>query len=400
MHVSTRLKQNKIMLDIAICVVGYNRPGPIKRLLTSLSNAEYMGHCVKLYISIDKSNDNSVTSVADEYVWPYGEKDVILHEKNLGLRKHILSCGNLLENHDAIIVLEDDVVVSPSFYTYAAQCVEKYKDNDEIAGISLYGFIMNHHNHLTFWPMKTDSDVYLMQFAQSWGQVWMKNQWNDFMKWYSSNSDDDFIMTPHLPDSIGTWPKSSWLKYHIRYCIENDKYFVYPYSSLTTCFSDVGVHTKADSTYSQTPISFGLQTSFKVSPTVRYDAFFESMNVLDFLSEYKGSLCVDFYGEKRNREKRRYWLTREIADYKVIKSYAIDYKPYELNVLYDNIGGDDLFLYDTDCIEKNPRSRQHIDRKYYFYLFNIPVDKNAWELWDHLKRIIMDKLRDCVPWKR
>ena len=48
-----------------------------------------------------------------------GIKKIIKHSKNLGLRAHVITCGDLVNIYDNIIVLEDDLFVSPYFYKYA-----------------------------------------------------------------------------------------------------------------------------------------------------------------------------------------------------------------------------------------------------------------------------------------
>lgn len=40
-----------------------------------------------------------------------------------------------------------------------------------------------------------------------------------------------------LPQNLFTWSEKSWLKFHDRYCIETNRYFVYPYVSLSTNYS-------------------------------------------------------------------------------------------------------------------------------------------------------------------
>ena len=47
-----------------------------------------------------------------------------------------------------------------------------------------------------------------------------------------------------LPKYITQWNTQSWLKYFMRYIVETNKYFVYPYFSLTTNVSEVGEHCK------------------------------------------------------------------------------------------------------------------------------------------------------------
>ena len=164
-------------MKIAIVSVAFNRLLSITRLISSLQKADYESDKVDLIISIDKSNTDVVESYADEVCWPYGEKIVVKHEKNLGLRAHIMSQGKHFQNYDALVILEDDIIVSPLFYHYTKQALTKYQNNKDIAGISLYAYYVNYQNNLPFEPIKSEYDTYFMQCAMSWGQVWMKNQW-------------------------------------------------------------------------------------------------------------------------------------------------------------------------------------------------------------------------------
>lgn len=352
-------------MDIAICVVGYNRIISIKRLLNSINNASY-DTIVPLIISIDKSETNEVELYADSFNWEFGPKKIIKHKYNLGLREHILQCGNLLDEFDALIVLEDDIEVSPSFFQYAKQNIEKYYNDPTIAGISLYSFHVNYHNNLPFTPLQTESDVYLMKCAQSWGQVWMKKQWEAFFKWYKKN-DSDFQELSHLPKSICKWPKSSWLKYHTRYCIEENKYFIYPYISLTTNYSDAGVHSKQSTHIYQVPILYGYKKDFKLEPSIRYDAFFENENLPNTLSIKDNEICIDLYGEKCNLEKKRYYLTTKHLDYKIISTYGLLLRPIELNII-KKTRGQEIFLYDTNTKISNGFC---INNKVYLYFYNL-----------------------------
>lgn len=355
---------------ISICVIAYNRVSSLSRLLLSLDRA-YYPNPVDLNISIDKSETDEVEQYADGFVWQHGEKRVIKHEHNMGLRAHVLSCGDLLKEYDALVVLEDDISVAESFFIYATQCVEKYKDSEEIAGISLYNFPLNYHNQKTFHALTTSSDVFLMSCAQSWGQVWMRKQWFAFREWYNSNS-EEFTDMPHLPHSICSWPQSSWLKYHTRYCIENKKYFIYPYIPLSTNNNDVGTHAANTSNLYQTSMLYGRKDKFNLNPTVKYDGYFENEILYSVLGLTEENCCIDFYGEKGNRECRRYWLTLESHPYKVVKSFALEMKPYEANVIY-NREGNKLFLYDTSVSGKSPKPISFSGLCSYLYTFNFGI---------------------------
>lgn len=338
------------MPNVAIAIVAYNRTESVQRLLESLLKAHY-SQTAPLIISIDKSNTDAVEKLADEFQWPFGEKIVAKHTENLGLRRHILSIGDYTKKYDAVIVLEDDLEVSPSFYNYAIETVSKYQNDKRIAGISLYTFPVNLHTKLPFIPEKNEYDAFLFQNAQSWGQVWMTNAWADFIEWYENNS-EEFSEEPHLPHSICHWGKNSWLKYHIKYCIENDKYFVYPYTSLSFCSNAAGVHSSEAGSFNQNPIIRGNMKGFRLpdyEDAVKYDSFYERVGVDVGLKD----VCFDINGSKGNRQKHRYWLTTKRKPYKTMASYGLLYIPIEENII-QKVEGESIFLYDTQEMGTTP----------------------------------------------
>ena len=375
------------MMKIAVVIIAYNRIDSIKRLINSLLNAKYNDK-VNLIISIDKSNTDVVEKYAEVVSWPFGIKKVISHESNLGLRKHVLSIGEHLEEYDSLIVLEDDIIVSPYYFLYAKSAIEQYFDCDDIAGISLYNFSVNYQNHLPFYPLKNEYDVYLMQCAQSWGQIWMKNQWYAFKRWYEKNN-GEFSPQPHLPSKICNWPKSSWLKYHTKYCIENNKYFVYPYQAYSSNCGDAGTHASFSNITYQTCFNVGewmLPKFPMIDVAIKYDAFFENQSLSDLLEIDERNLCIDLYGTKNNVGRKRYWLTTKVLGYQIVRSFGLTYKPIELNVIYKSKGAE-IFLYDTFKSVKNenlPLAR----KKYNYY--------HGWDIIDNIRFIISYGIINCI----
>lgn len=359
-------------MNVAIITVAYNRIDSLSRLLASLEKA-YYDQEVTMIISVDKSNTDIVEHFADDYQWPHGNKIVDKHEKNLGLRPHMMSLGKWFDYFDAIVVLEDDIVVSPSFFYYTKQAVSKYYNNPNIAGISLYSLAINGNTNVPFTPLKDEHDAYFMNYAISWGEVWMKNSWRDFYDWYLKHQ--DFPMMPHLPHRICSWNKKSWLKYHSRYCIEENKYFVHPYVSLTTNFGDVGEHSNgAANTVYQVELQQGEKTNYVLPEfgerAVYYDGFFENKSIYQEMDLDVNSLCLDLNGEWKNRLNKRYWLTTEIQDYKIVRSFGLNYRPVEVNVMMNNPGRQ-IFLYDTQSTEKNPCRKSNKTMLYFFRIHNI-----------------------------
>lgn len=336
------------MKNIAIVVVAYNRVNSLARLLGSLEKSYYYDNNVSLIISIDKSENTNVATFAHNYEWSFGEKKVIEHPSRLGLRKHVLYCGNLSKNYEAIVVLEDDILVSPYFFKYVCQTVDKYYYSDEIAGISLYTHLWNIDANRPFTPQHNGFDVYFLQYAQSWGQVWTNKMWQSFYDWYLEN-ESYCLKGVNIPDNVKKWPDSSWLKFFISYVSNTNRYFVYPYISLSTNFTDIGTHNKVVNTSYQVPLlSYDLE-NYRLpdftEKSLKYDAFFECENLKNYVSDLKGEICVDIYGRKNDYIGKNFLLTTKSLDYKIIRKFALQLKPHELNVMY-NIEGTGVFLYD------------------------------------------------------
>lgn len=389
----------------ALIVIGYNRVNCIARLLDSLNNAFYMNDKVDLIISIDNSGRDDVEAYAQSFEWLHGEKIIRTFKERQGLRRHVLKCGAMVRNYDAIAVLEDDIVVAPGFYQYMKEAVEFYKNDDRIAGISLYNHLYNLNVNQNFIPAPSDSDVYFLQFAQSWGQIWMKDQWLEFEQWYNKNK-MPINETENLPKFITNWPETSWLKYHIKFCVEKNKYFVYPYNSLSTCFSDVGQHCKRKNTLLQVPISMDIKKEYKFvnldNAKVIYDVFFERKNIEEWLGLSKGSLCVDLYGSKVKPDSSNisYMLTCKVLNYRILKTYGLDLKPHENNIKM-NIEGDVFRLYDLNIEENNSMlDDNELDRfVYYQKIYNCSL-KLLLILKQRIIEKIFERLRILLNFKR
>ena len=365
------------MNKYAICAIGYNRLDSLSRLLKSLSNADYGDDNVTLIISIDNSGSDILEKYAEMFDWKYGNKIVRTFPERQGLRKHVLKCGRLVVDYDAIAIFEDDVIVSPAYYQYMKQAVEFYEKSDKIAGISLYTHRWNVATNTPFIPEVGSKDVFFLQYAQSWGQVWMKKQWLDFEKWYKDNS-GNIGNDPNIPKNVREWPNSSWLKYHIKYCIEKDKYFVYPNTSLSTCFSEVGQHCKEKERHLHVSMMNDCSKQYDFcrmedkNYAIIYDAFFERIGI-DSNITLEGEVTVDIYGYKESELIKRYWLTTKRENYKIINKYSLELRPHELNIVY-GINGDDIFLYDTHTTIQNNfshiKDKDIIKFKYYHKIAN------------------------------
>ena len=337
-------------MNPAIVVVGYNRPDTLKRLLQSVGNATYHDGDINLIISLDKAdNEEDVVKVANDFEWRFGKKTIRRFPERQGLRKHIIQCGDMTEKYGAVIILEDDLLVAPDYYEYVKAALDYYENEESITGIALYSHEWNGYARKNFVPMADQYDTYLGQYSITWGQCWNHKWWSQFKTWYLTH-EGKLVENPKIPMNINHWSDRSWGKYFVNYIVEKDKYYVIPRISRSTNCSDIGEHVRIADNVHQVRLMTGLVESYHFAPVKmaqKYDIYFENINIKDVFDEgIKKGLVVDLAGYGRLEKGKRYLLSTLQLPYKIVKSYGLQLRPYEMNVI-QNVPGNCIHLYDT-----------------------------------------------------
>lgn len=329
-------------MTIAIILPCYNRIEALKELCATLKKADYLGDKVDLVFSIDYSGTDIVSRFANSYNWPYGNKRVIIHEHNIGLRNNILFCGDLTSEYDAVIIIEDDLEVTPSFYRYAKQAAEFYDNDDRIAGVSIFAYHLEELTISEFYPYYEGYDGCFIQWASSWGQLWTRKHWKGFRDWYSEDMD---ISNINMPKRVKEW-KKSWKKYYIAYLVETNKYFVFPFlSHIYNGNKAGGVHT------SGTEPIIEVITSSPLDLTIRdyhfaklddvehkYDVFFQHEPLYVYV-QGKSYFCeFDLYGHKEKPEMPYIITSRNCSKTIIIESFDCGMIPFEQNIILNKKG--------------------------------------------------------------
>ena len=337
--------------SIALVIPCYNRTSTLGKLLKSLVMAQYpIG--VDLIFSIDYSGNDSVFQMANDFKWEFGEKKIIKHSENIGLRNNIISCGDLTDEYEAVIILEDDLLVSPFFMEYAYRAWQYYGEDKNIAGISLYSYRLSESLH-EFNPISKGFDTFFMQWTSSWGQLWTNKQWKLFKEWYNLHEDISHIP---VPEYVKGW-SHSWKKYHIAYLVDTNKFFVYPTMSYTTIQPSLGVHVsevRLDKGYI-VPLCWGLNRELVFQDfegALVYDCFFEIKQLEIEIKDKVIQANFNLYGDKQkdNIDESYYISSKRIPGLKVLKEWGVYEIPLEINVLHSNEGSG-LFLYDSNHFE-------------------------------------------------
>ncbi len=329
------------MTSASIVVSAYNRPQALARLLASLHRADYSTDKVRLVISIDRGPDginNHVRDVAETFRWTVGEKEVILQENRLGLVRHILFCGGFSQTLGDIIFLEDDLLVSPVFYSYATQALDFYRDDDRIAGLCLYALWFNGYTQQPFVPIADGSDAFFVQMPYTQGQAFTAKQWANLKSWITTEPEDK-PASALLHDSFSRFDAEDWFPAFARYAVSAGRFTVYPRASLTTGAGDPGVHFAQQSNFFEVPLQrrkhkFDFLRLDEADAV--YDPFFEllpsRLNRLTNALESYG-FNVDLYATKapRHLDAEHVLTTRSCRN--SILSFGLQRWPIEMNVV-------------------------------------------------------------------
>lgn len=377
---------------VAIVVVGYNKIVGLKRLLETLNSLNYCSCDIPLIISIDASGNQDVYDYVSKYVWNHGLKYLNIEKSRLGLKNHIFQCAALSQYFKGVIILEDDILVAPDFYNFAVSALEKYGQDDRIAGIALYSFETNLYAKLPFVPIQNGCDVFAWQNVCTWGQLFTWRMWRPFQDWLKQW--DEKFESVDMMKRIKSWEKA-WSKYYFAYLLLNNKYFIYPYVSLSTNFNDVGgEHGGGNASIVQVSLLQGHKdyALWDFEDMEKYDVFLQNKSIPDWLGLSSSDLTVDLFG-LREVYDTRFILAPFKLPYKQKKSFSLSMRPIELNIKYD-IPGSDLILYDREqsvcCI--SPVREFHLGvADYYLRGFNIRLLTKYY--WNNFKARVRNKLR-------
>lgn len=375
----------------ALVVVAFNRINSLARILRSLDQASYPANTT-LVISIDNNGTNQdVADFANAYIWKFGEKKVIYHPERLGLRNHVIKCGDLVNTFGSVIILEDDLFLSPVFYEYALEAINFYAHDNRIAGISLYSLPYSETSKLPFASIDDDSSVFFKQMPASLGQVWTKEQWTGFRNWYET--DPDLNTISGIPEPIMKWPEHSWKRYFTAYVVKFNKYFVFPRYSFSTTFPDIGTNMVTRSFYLQAPLKLKLaEPVFKeLDDAVNvYDVFAELLpdRLNRLTSQFKDyDYETDLYGWKTKYNKPYVLTSRACSD--ALFSFDRTMKPHEMNVIM-NIKGDLIhFVKSENVTSRSQNLEEFLEEQTYFHrsIYKTPI------LLKILKRRLLKKLK-------
>jgi hypothetical protein len=293
----------------AIAIPAFSRVAPLERLLASLVAADVPAG-TPLVIAVDraatashKPGNDAVRDFLGRFRWPHGPQEIITHAEHLGLVENVFFCGGQAERFGAVILLEDDLVVSRRSIDYAQQALAFYGNEPRLAGVSLNHLWFNGFTHQPFIPLLDDGDVYFLQLSTPQGQAYTADQWAGFAAWLATNG-RRVTAADGVHELFATFPADDWLHVKAKYLAASGKYYVYPRESLTTNFGESGTHFAGSTALFQVPLQhFRRAFRFQAFDDCHavYDGFYEMLpeRLGRLATSLAGlSLDVDLYASK------------------------------------------------------------------------------------------------------
>jgi GR25 family glycosyltransferase involved in LPS biosynthesis len=172
-------------MKIGVSLFTYKRTDALKAVLEALESIKEID---TLYIFQDGVNVNDSESPEEAAKWH--EVNRMIHQidwcrtiicaskENKGCAVSIIKGINkVLEENDAVIVIEDDCVPHRDFYAFMKQSLERYADDKRVYCISGYA-----------WPIEVEQpqgvDAYFCGRTSSWGWGTWKDRWDKYSRDY------------------------------------------------------------------------------------------------------------------------------------------------------------------------------------------------------------------------
>jgi hypothetical protein len=176
--------KGRIIVDAGLAFFVFKRPKHTKRVLESIRNNNFK----KIYIFQDGPRDERDQTGWDEVnalirSVSFAETELHVSQSNLGCRASLFKgIDYVLERHEAIIVVEDDILLGDSFSGYMYSCLEKYKDDKNVYNVAACNIPLRV-------PDGYGYDVFFSYRFSCWGWGTWRDRWETVRRDYNLIAD-------------------------------------------------------------------------------------------------------------------------------------------------------------------------------------------------------------------
>ncbi len=157
-----------------VLVLGFNRPDTTRRVLESLRAARP----ALVFLAVDGPRPGSrddasrvaeVQSLTGLIDWPCVTK-TLFRKANLGCKLAVSEAISwFFAEVESGIILEDDCVAHPSFFPFAAELLDRYRDDERVLMIS--------GDNFQFGSRRSDDSYYFSRHTHIWGWATWRRAW-------------------------------------------------------------------------------------------------------------------------------------------------------------------------------------------------------------------------------
>jgi len=153
----------------------FNRPEKTRTIFETIRQARPK----RLYVAADGPRTAGeadlcarTRAIVEAVDWPC-EVQTLFRDENLGCGLAVSTAINwFFENEHEGIILEDDTKVDPSFFTFAAEMLERYRDDPRVTTISACNLLPDE-----FAPRES---YYFSSFCHIWGWASWRRAWDHY----------------------------------------------------------------------------------------------------------------------------------------------------------------------------------------------------------------------------
>lgn len=185
------------MKETAVLFLIFNRPDTTERVFEAIRQAKPK----RLYVAADGPRDNKegefekckkTREIATKVDWDC-EVKTLFRDSNLGCGRAVSEAISWFFSHEEMgIILEDDCLPHPSFFSYSEELLIKYKDEDRVMMISGDNFQQG--------KRRGKGSYYFSEFPHIWGWASWRRAWDkydfkisDYQKFIEQNIIEDIF---------------------------------------------------------------------------------------------------------------------------------------------------------------------------------------------------------------
>ena len=169
-------QQQEMNATAPIALFTFKRPDHTRRTLESLAqNPEFTKSPLFIYCDGARHDGEAAQVEATRQLvseWPHPNKTVIERDRNWGLANSVIEgVTEQCKRFGRVIVVEDDLVVSPVFLNYLNSALDRYTDEQKVMQVSAHMFPVD---------IQSQFDAVMLPFTTSWGWATWDRAWKKF----------------------------------------------------------------------------------------------------------------------------------------------------------------------------------------------------------------------------